>query len=345
MSIRDHAALASERRITNIGLDRANDGGTSHRTLDLTSTDAQVAADRVVEHWINASRSLVLACAYFVAGLSAFERDSAKRDAFLAHLVAKGVFSQNDVLAQLKANGKLAMLMKIGRHAEALLQPNMLRLLPAHYSIIYQICLLIEEVGRESAEGELTGHPDATRDDVIKIRAALKPLDKEREPIASTALDDSVAQLFALRLTGPALRPFAEEYPGIDTLHRCLRRPQPADDAGLVALVPIMMLGTFERALMPLLGFDAPDGLFLEKGVDRPDITDRDVIVVAKRGSFRPQPLAAFPPAIDGRELLALAESFFPDCTVKCQPFAKARADGWLTLVDDENLNERPTVR
>src|SRR5262249_32495244 len=156
----------------------------------------------------------------------------------------------------------------------------LLCLLPAHYSIIYQICLLIEEVGRERAETELLKTTDTTRDDVIKMRAALKPSGTKPESTTPAKIDDSAAQLFALRLTKQDARLLANEYAVVDTLDQCLRRPQPADDAGLVAIVPLRMLGAFERALMPLLGFDAPDGLFLESTLVGPEITDRDVIVV-----------------------------------------------------------------
>jgi hypothetical protein len=253
------------------------------------------------------------------------------------------VLSENDVLARLKANGKLAMLGKIGRNAETLLQPSILRLLPAHYSIMYQICLLIEEVGRERAEAELAGYSDTTREDVIKIRAALKPDHAEREPVVPATFDDSAAQLYAVRLTTQGARAFSNDYARFDTLDKCLHRPQPADNAGLVAIVPLRMLGTFERTLMPLLGFSALNGLYLEAPLNQPEITDRDVIVVAKRGSFRSRSLTAFPS--DAGSVLKLAEYFFPDCGVKCQLFADARSDGWLTLISDENWIEKPSVR
>ena len=122
-----------------------------HDDTYFSESDAVAAADRVAEHWVNAAKSLVLACACLVGGLNTFAEDPKKLDVFLARLVAKRVFSENDVLARLKANGKLAMLGKIGRNADTLLHPAVLCLLPAHYSIIYQICLLIEEVGRERA--------------------------------------------------------------------------------------------------------------------------------------------------------------------------------------------------
>jgi hypothetical protein len=316
-----------------------------HSDTCPTESDAAAAADRVAEYWVNAAKSLVLACVHLVAGLTLFAADPKQLEVFLARLVAKRVFSDNDVLARLKANGKLAMLGKIGRNAEALLLPSVLCLLPAHYSIIYQICLLIEEVGRERAEAELSGHQDTTREDVLKIRAALKAPDAAPEPVAPVTFDDSAAQLFALRLAAQDVRTFASDYAGIDTLDECLRRPPPADDAGLVALVPIVMLGTFERTLMPLLGFGRADRLYFESAVDQPDVTDRDVIVVAKRGSFQPQPLTAFSSDLGHHDLLTLAEFFFPGCGIKCQLFAQGRSDGWLTLIDDENWNEKPSVR
>ena len=105
------------------------------------------------------------------------------------------------------------------------------------------------------------------------------------------------------------------------------------------------MLGAFERTLMPLVGFGTICALFMERCVDEPEVTDRSVIVVSKRGSFRPDLLTVFPASSGAASLRKLADSIFPHCTVKCQLFAKERAEGWLTLIDDENWQERPTVR
>ncbi|KRR14924.1 hypothetical protein CQ12_32300 [Bradyrhizobium jicamae] len=319
-------------------------GGTAMESHSyVTESDAVDAADRVADHWVNAAKSLVQACALLVRGLNFFAKDPEKLDVFLARLVAKRVFSENDVLARLKANGKLAMLGKIGRNAETLLQPSVLCLLPAHYSIIYQICLLVEEVGCERAKAELAAYSDIAREDVLKMRAALKAPDTTPEPVAPVTVDGFAAQLFAVRFTTQSVRSFASDYASIDTLDQCLRRPQPADNAGLVAIVPILALGTFEREFMPLLGFDGPDHLFFGTAPNQPEITDLDVIVVAKRGGFRPELLTAFPS--DAGSVLKLAEFFFPGCDVKCQLFADARASGWSTLIGDENWIEKPSVR
>lgn len=342
MSLAEDDAEERAQRIADRLLTGTSDNAVPSHDLDPATTDAVVAADKVAEHWVKAAESLVLACRYLVAGLRAFAETPEMSDAFLRRLVVKRVLSENDVLARLKANGKLAMLSKIGRHAEVLLQPALLCLLPAHYSIIYQICLLIQEIGPAQAQIKLSKHTDTTRDDVIKMRAASKPREDQREAKAQAAIDDRAAQLFALRLTTQDARWFANEYAQLATLHECLLRPQPADDAGLVAVVPILMLGVFERALMPLLGFGAPERLLLENAPEQPEITDRDVIVVAKRGKFHSQVLTEFRGA---QTVLDLAEFFFPNCAVKCQPFAQKRVDGWTCLIGDENWHERPTVR
>jgi hypothetical protein len=336
--------VGDAQRIADDFLNGTSDVALSHYDLELA--DPEAAANRVAEHWINAPKSLIFARAYLVAALNTFTNSPEKIDAFLSRLVTGRVLSENDFLARWKANGKLAMLRKIGQHADTLLQPSILCLLPAHYSIVYQICLLIEEVGADRTELELSTRSDLTREDVIKVRAASKPRDTKNEPIPPLpSVEETGAQLFALRLSAGELRLFANEYVEIDTLDRCFRRPQTADNAGLVAVVPILMLGTFERALMPLLGFDAPDKLFLERGVDQPEITNRDVIVVARRGSYRPLPLTAFHADLSLQGVLTLAAMFFPDSTVKCHLFAQKRVEGWLTFIDDENWHERPSVR
>jgi hypothetical protein len=311
---------------------------------DLATTDPEAAADRITEHWVNAAKSLILACVYFVAAWNTLAKDPEKLEIFLSRLASRRMLSEDDIRTSWKTNGKVAMLRKIGGHADTLLLPSILPLLPAHYSVLYQICLLIEESGVDRAEIELSTRPDATRDDVIKVRAALMAKDTESEP-SLPSVDESAAQLFALHLGARDLRPFVNDYVQLDALDRGLRRPQPADDAGLVGIVPILMLSTFERTLMPLLGFGGIDKLFFESSVDRPEITDRNVIVVGKRGNFRSQPLTTFPADLDHHDVLTLAGMFFPDSTVRCQLFAQKRTDGWLTLIGDENWNEKPSVR
>ena len=337
-----HHAEDRAQRIADRLLAGAGDNALGFAAPYPAAVDAEAAADKVAEHWGDAAKSLVIACFHLNAGLKTFAEQPELLNAFLGRLVTKRVLAENDVLARLKANGKLAMLAKIGRHTDTLLHGSLLPLLPAHYSIIYQICLLIEEVGFDLAVKELSKHSEATRDDVIKARAASKPPPSTTHGSQPAAQIEGSAQLFALRLTIQDARFFANEYGRSDTLDECLRRPPPADDAGFVAIVPILMMGTIERTLMPLLGFGASQGLFFESPVQQPEITNREVIVVAKRGKFSPRPLAAFPSA---KNILVLAESFFPSCAVKVQLFAQARADGWSTLIGDENWTERPTVR
>lgn len=345
MSLADNDAVKDAQRVAGSFLNETSHAALSHNNPELATADPEAAADRVTEHWINAPKSLILACVYFVAAWNAFEDYPDKLDAFLARLASTRVLSQDDILTRWKANGKVAMLRKIGRHADLLMLPSILPFLTAYYSIIYQICLMIEDVGFDQTERWLSTRPNATRDEVIRGRAAFKG-DAESEPIsAPQSFQDTEVQVFALQLPSKDWRYFANDYVETDALDRCLNRPQSAENAGLVAFVPLPMLGTFERAFMPLLGFGALDKLFLESRVESPEITDRDVIVVARRGNFRPQPLNVFPADAGHRDILALADLFFPDTTVRCQLFARERADGWTTLIGDENWNERPSVR
>ncbi|UPK26738.1 hypothetical protein [Bradyrhizobium sp. 195] len=311
---------ADERSQHPTGLDAqiADKAQTSHE-LCAAASDAEAAADEVADHWIRAANFLILGCKKLVAALQDFENQPEKIQAFLRRLVARGILSENDVLARLKANGKLAMLSKIGKHADVLLQQSFLRVLALRgYSVAYQVCLLIEEAGVVRALAELSNHPEVTRDDVVRIRATLRSPKGVSHEKKQDSLDGA-AQLFAMRLTGRDARLFVTEYAQSDTLANCLRCPLPADDAGLVAVVPIATLGAFERNLMPVLGFGSIDGLFLESDPHHPEITDFDVIVVAGRGSFRAQALTEFR---DAENVLDLAEFFFPGCAAKHQLFA-----------------------
>lgn len=308
-----------------------------------SETDAIAAADRVVEHFRNAPRSLVLACIDVLLWTDAFADHPEKLGAFFARLVTKRVLSENDVLSRAKKNGKLAMWRKIANNADTLLQPAWLCLLPAHYSIIYQICLLIEEIGSERALAALAGRHDLSREEVITIRAQQKDNDVPSAPAAPTDLENSATQLFAVHFTELDARYFSPEYATADTLSECLRRPGPADNAGLVVVAPIRFMGAIERAFMPLLGFGSPDSIFLQAARNQPEITDSEIILVARRGNYRHQPLLTFPSK--ETSVLSLAEHFFPDCKVKCQLFAEQPAQGWSTLIGDGNWIEKPSVR
>ena len=345
MSPADDVALQPAQRISNDIQPEMSVRPLSQHNFNSLETDPEATADQIVELWRGSAKSLVMACFYLLSGLKTFADVAEKRDAFLRRLVTKRMFSENDVLARAKKNGKISMLKTIGEHAEALLEPSLLCLLSAHYSTIYQICLLIEDVGVERAQRELAKHYDYGRDDVVKMRAELtKPL-AVPIPISPASFNDSAAQLFALQLLTDNIRIFANDYPSLETLNECLRRPPPADNAGLVALVPLAGLGIFERTLMPLLGFGKADRLYFGSAVDQPDVTDRSVIIVAKRGNFHAQSMTEFLSDPAHHEILTLAGFFFPGCDVKCQLFAEARADGWSTLIGDENWNEKPSVR
>lgn len=342
MSLAPETAEGRGQSLADLDAQTAVDDTEAFDELCTATPDAELAADKVADYWIRAASFMVLGCKHLVAALRSFDKEPEKLGAFLRRLVARGVLSADDVLARLKANGKLAMLLKIGTHADALLQHPFLQLLALKgYSVAYQVCLLIEEIGVERALTELSGHTELTRDDVVKIRAALKPRENppkesEQEPL------DGTAQLFAMRLSGHDARLFATEYAQSDTLANCLRHPLPADDAGLVAVVPITMLGAFERNLMPILGFGSIERLFIERDLRQPEITHLDVIAVAKRGSFHSRALTEFRGAED---VLDLAEFFFPGCVAKHRLFADQRANGWTCLIGDENWHEKPTVR
>jgi hypothetical protein len=310
---------------------------------DLPIDDPNALADLVIEQWRRSSEAIILACAYLATAIDALGENDEYLKAFLGRLVSGGVLSENDALARLRAHGKLSMLRKIGQHAGTLLEPSILNLLPPSYSIIYQFCLLVDDIGADQAKLELSKFPDVSREDLINRRAELKR-EAESQPAALTPLDDVGVQLFALQPSARELRLFGHDYVQPDTLNRCLRRPDPADDAGLVAVLPILMLGQFERTLMTLLGFRKVTNLFLENGVSHPDITDRDVIVVAERGGFRSRPLTAFPASLNQHDVLSLAECIFPNSTRRCQLFAQQRAEGWLTFVGNENWNELPSL-
>jgi hypothetical protein len=344
MSLRDIANNPAEhtRRRSSGLFDEKCDGLVVRpETFELPVDDPNALADLVIDSWRQASEAIILASAYLATALEALREKDEYLDRFLKRLVAGRVLSENDALARLKAHGKLSMLRKIGQHANTLLEPSILRLLPPSYSIVYQFCLLVEDVGVDHAKSELS--PDVTREDLINRRADLKAGKSEGHPTSPPSLEVAGVQLFALQLSTRDLRLFTYDYVQADTLDRCLRRPDPAEDAGLVAIVPILMLGQFERTLLMLLGFRKVANLFLDSNVSQPEITDRHVIVVAQRGGLLPQALTSFSVIQDQRNVLALAERIFPNSSRKCQLFARERTEGWLTFVGDENWNEPPS--
>lgn len=316
-----------------------------NENFDVSVTDPKVLADAVIACWQRAPEATIWAGVYLAAALQTLGESGQNLEAFLRYLVSGGVLSENDALGRLRAHGKLSMLRKIGQHADSLLQPSILRRLPAYYSIIYQFCLLIEDVGADRAKVELSTLQEVSREDLIKRRAELKVREAESGTVSPPPLDYERVQLFALDY--PSARDqrfFSNEYVGLDTLARCFRRPDPADGAGLVGVIPIRLLGLFERTLMPLLGFRSINKFLLESGVDYPDITDRNVIAVAERGDFPSQPLTAFPSAQGLEDVLTIADRLFPHAARKCNLFARKRTEGWLSFVGDENWNEMPSL-
>ena len=167
MTIQDIDAVEEAQRIADDLLrGTSSDSAVSHSESGRADIDPEAAADRVAEHWVHAAESLIFACAYIAEALNAFESDSEKLETFLSRLVAKRVLSENDVLARLKGQRQTvdaAEDRSSRRHALAAV--DLVSSCPHTIRIIYQICLLIEEVGIDRAEARVVNAPgrDARR--------------------------------------------------------------------------------------------------------------------------------------------------------------------------------------
>lgn len=311
--------------------------------LGSDETIADFLAREAITHFRAATPNVIAGCRTTAVAADRLGVSTPAFRRFIQFLKEAKVLSENDALSGLRANGKLSMFRKIGEHADSLLDEAMLPLLPPHYSVLYQVVLLIERAGIEFTAGYLKSlGPGFVREDIIN--ANLPTMPNAAAPATSADNLPMVAsQLFVVTPSKRDLDFFRQTYAEPSTLDQLLARPQPAESAGLVVLLPLLLLGTIERTLLPLLGFSKPARLLLLGQDTSPDITSRDVVLVADRGTTVAAGIDVEFLRQQRLNITDVAEHLFPEACQKCHLFARERRAGWDCLVDSENWIQEPS--
>jgi hypothetical protein len=314
----------------------------SANARNTSGTSPEAIAEELIARWRAAPESVIAACRILVGAVEEFGPSSPAFSSFLGKLVSGKVLSENDALSGMRKNGKLSMLKKIGEHADLLLSEPLLPLLSPGYSVLYQIALLIEDVGFESAKSIVASlGPGFVREDIISA----KP-NGSNPPPADQDSQDVILEPSELLVATPSkreIRLFGQTYAEADALDRSLRRPHSAENSGLVILIPMLAFGVAERELLPLLGFNKISRVFLLGDHNVAEVTNRRLILTAERGSMRSEDLEVSLLADPPLDILAIADRLFPRAGRKCHLFADRRTSDWHSLVGSENWIEEPT--
>lgn len=113
------------------------------------AAEPQAIARDFLRHRAMAVSEEVSADTVLARGIREFRSDEAKLSEMLRSLVTAKVLSEDEAKASGDAKAKkneIAMLIKIGEHADILLHPKILPLLQPGHSVLYQLVKLYEDL-------------------------------------------------------------------------------------------------------------------------------------------------------------------------------------------------------
>ncbi len=341
-----------------------------HTAEYATARGAQLAAE-----WQGGIASCMRMCRGLRDGVLSFEGAPALLNAFLAPLVGCGVLTQNDALLG-RSSAKISMLMQIAEHEHLLLRLEIARHLANGFTIAYQACVIFKRLpGKEEEKvNELARilaecPDDGAREYLLGVTRRLK-----RDAAAERAPQQADAQAtgdapptgtlgglidggrrFDLIVVTPEpaeFRLLGEDYHdevGAEesTLARLLPIRRVVDgDAAIIVAAPHRDFPVVANKLLDLCGFSRPSRVLLTRPTTSRDITDAEVIVIAKRGDARLNlPEDGSGDEEGALEPLEAAARLCPDAAHRLHLFASAQTQGWCCVPVDGSWLERPSVR
>lgn len=344
--------------------------GNNAPTQDAASAHgAHLAAE-----WHRGTGSLLRLCLGVKNGYVAYEKNKALLDAFLAPLVEADVFTAEEAILGRSAS-KISMFCQIAEHEQLLKAQGIARHLMSGYTIVYQACVIFKQLKGDEAqrtaelERILAACPeDGARDYLLGVTRRLKrDAAAERHPrrteVQSAGNAPPVTTLRALMgegrrfdlivLTpGDDLRLLGDDYPeevgqeestlaSLLPIHRVA-----AGDAVAIVAAPHRDFPIVTTRLLELCGFSRPSRVLLTRQNASRDITDADILVVAKRGAARLDlPGNSWGGEGGVLEPLDVAARLCPDAARRLHLFASAQAQGWCCVRPEESWLERPSVR
>ena len=309
-------------------------------------------------------------------GISDFRGDKAKLDELLRNLIDAKVLSVSDANLLYEAkSSNLSMRKKIAECVDIILHPEILPLLNTGLSVLYQVCLLAEDLDRDvDRVHEILSASDgpATRDYLMDSRQSLRKravalspelgdaelssaiahslkLDQSLstvDPLVPEVDDDSPSQSGGITqsdISAPAsailLTPSKHDITSLKKDY--FAEGSPACLRVKAAKDAALVIATHAADLqvfvdkLPCWGFGRISRVYLMAPPSNPDVTRASVIAVCERGSARVGGLESWPTEADA---VRLAESILGDLPGRrLHLFAKDQASGWNTVVGDAN--------
>jgi hypothetical protein len=330
----------------------------------VTSATGDPAAEaaKILQLMRKSTESVIQACVCVKEAMDKFEGDRGATDKFLDGLVEGQLLTRAE--ARLGAGStKIMKLCTIGKNAELLRRPEILRHLQPGYTVMYHAVLLNEALkGKEvkfiqileASPGELTREYL-----IVETKKAKSPtrsipaVPKVGSPdVTKQTMDGLIkagqrADLIALTPSDRDLHRLRETYADRQTLARCMRVNELVKDSAVaVVLAQVGDLPRVAEKLLPLCGFSGFLHVLLPQRPTRPDLTDIEVIVVATRGRGDLLQIDFDRwPADDGPlDAPSIAARLAPTATDRLHVFATAITDGWTCVVGDDNWVELPSL-
>jgi hypothetical protein len=314
----------------------------------LGKPDPSILAFRIAEGIRSGVRSMIDACILLNEGSRLFKADPGLRDQFIRALADENVIPKRSARLGGFEKSKLSMLRKIGRNADLLLDDKIFRYLEPGRSVLFHTIRLYEE---------LQGDHESRLARLVELFEAQGSLSREflieQIKLAERAGQSDVPQAVAPWVAGDCAERYdlilitlldrrvsrrlgehLVDHPPFMSIHERV-----ANRAIGVAIARLVDLPVIENKLLPGCGFDRVAQLFLLRNPVDPDVTDAQVIVVARRGWRHGDCLVGFQWLFPGEPLdaVALASRLVPHAKHKLHLFASAESDGWCSIVGDAN--------
>jgi hypothetical protein len=315
-----------------------------------SKTDPKVFAAKIGTGMRDGVRAVIEACILLAEGDRLFANQE-QNDEFRRALVDWKVLPSRSSRLGRVENSKFSMLKKIGDNAHILLDERIFGHLDAYYSVLYHVLryydvLLGDHETRMAAmvrcfmpQGSLSRDflieqisskkiPDNDNAEVGSPLHAIIKAETTYDLVVMTPLVDAHLQRVAEGSVGPL--------PLWSRTHQRM-----AKDAVCLVFAKARDLPLIGHRLLPGCGFGAISQILLPHRPNSPNVTDANVIAIARRGQGTATCDADFHWISEAAlDVEILAERLAPESKQKLHLFAASESEGWRCVVGEANWSD-----
>ena len=339
-------------------------------TAGANNVDIDAEVSQIAAHWRGSATDIIAAGAGLSRVWKKLDGNDEGRKAVLAGLRDKRVLSENDIKLRHRTS-KVSKLIKVGEHAEFLLQEKLLPCLPPSYASLHQLLVWFERLKGSPEEklAEVISSLDRCKDEITweflsqETKKAKHTQPGKGKPARTAAADGGFVEDVFIEPAGPPqgelsdlllitprpedVRRIQETYADPTTLHRWLPLHQYlADSAVVVFVTKLSDMSLIETRLLPLCGPGLKRVFLLPRCPTSIDATDEPVLVVAVRGDMQINlPKDGWLGDIGPMEWAKVVRQLVPGAKHRLHLFGDLQHDGWHRLLDADTGAHVPSVR